>query len=272
MKVLVAGDSRVDAGKTTFATGLIAHTGGIGFKPRAGNDYWFDHDDCLDALQSGRLYGKDARRIAAASPGRFEPESLNPVHRLWQPSPGPDTGLLGQSDREFVLDRVGEQFVVNDAVNVPPLVRESLDLADATVVDSLDALNDVTERLHLAAQAELLSDVRTTDRAVVESYGDVALPVTGFEPDAVAVVEPRRLRLYDGQRYVKACDVAPRGQNDGTLEQRVDAVVDLLDPVETVRLEPLPGTTRTDPEAVAAAYGDVYDRVHGVARQVASSA
>ena len=272
MRVLVAGDSRVDAGKTTFATGLIAHAGGVGFKPRAGNDYWFDHDDCVDALQSGRLYGKDARRIAAASPGRFEPETLNPVHRLWQPSPGPETGLLGQSDREFLLDRVGEGFVVNGTVDLPPLVRDSLDLAGATVVDSLEALNDVTERRHLPAQAALLADVRATDRAVVESYGDVALPLTGFEPDAVAVVEPRRVRLYDGQRYAKACDVAPRGRNDGTLEQRVDAVVDLLDPVATVGLEALPAGTRTDPEAVAAAYGDVYDRVHGVARQVASSA
>lgn len=45
MTLLVAGSERVDAGKTTFALGLIASLDGVGFKPRAGNDYWFHHDD-----------------------------------------------------------------------------------------------------------------------------------------------------------------------------------------------------------------------------------
>ncbi len=40
MKLLVAGGDRVDAGKTTFSTGLLARTDAVGFKPRAGNDYW----------------------------------------------------------------------------------------------------------------------------------------------------------------------------------------------------------------------------------------
>jgi predicted P-loop ATPase/GTPase len=86
----------------------------------------------------------------------------------------------------------------------------------------------------------------------------------------VAVVEPRRLRLYDGGRYLKACEVAPRGRSDGTLEQRVDTVVDLLDPVETVRLDPLSPSVLADPAAVADAYEDTFDRVLSVARQASS--
>jgi len=266
MKLLVAGANRVDAGKTTIATGLVAHTGAVGFKPRAGNDYWFDHDDCRAALDAGRLYGKDAHRLAAASPGQFEPADLNPIHRLWRPAPGPGTGLLGKPDREFIVDRIGDAYVVNGTVDVPDPVRAGLDLDGATVVDSLQALNDATQALHLPAQRELLAAVDRTDRAVVESYGDVALPVAGFEPDAVVVVEPRRLRCYEGDRYVRACDVAPRGQRDGTLEQRVDAVVDLLESAWSRSTVPLPAETRTDPGAVAGAYETAFEAVERLAR------
>ena len=69
MKLLVAGASKVDAGKTTFTAGLVERTGVRAFKPRAGNDYWYDHDDYRRAVESGRLYGKDAERLAATSPG-----------------------------------------------------------------------------------------------------------------------------------------------------------------------------------------------------------
>ncbi len=65
MTILVAGSDRVDAGKTTFTVGLLAHHDAVGFKPRAGNDFWFDHDDAKRALSEGRLYGKDAKRLAA---------------------------------------------------------------------------------------------------------------------------------------------------------------------------------------------------------------
>src|SRR6056297_2933265 len=130
MRLLVAGGDRVDAGKTTFTTGLLALLGAVGFKPRAGNDYWFDHDDYRRAVEEGRLYGKDAKRLAAASSDAcgtdFAPEELNPVHRLWRPSPGPNTGLVGQSHREFVLDRVGESFVVNAHADVPESARRRL--------------------------------------------------------------------------------------------------------------------------------------------------
>jgi len=131
--ILVAGGARVDAGKTTFSTGLVADLAAragdaVGVKPRAGNDYWYDHDDYRIASDSGRLYGKDARRLAAAStrslasvgersrPEAITPESINPVHRLWRPTPD-RTGMLGDTDRTFLCDRVttegGSRFVVN---------------------------------------------------------------------------------------------------------------------------------------------------------------
>jgi predicted P-loop ATPase/GTPase len=259
MTLLVAGGDRVDAGKTTFTVGLLAYIDGIGFKPRAGNDFWFDHDDAIGALRDGRLYGKDAKRLARASEGDAAPEELNPVHRLWRPAPSKGKGLLGQTGREFLVDRVGDGFLVNGTVSLPGVVRESLPLSDAVVVDSLAELNDQTERRYLPHFRAVAERVRSEDRAVVESYGDIARPVRGIEFEAVAVVEPRRVRVYDGARYAKACEVADNSVHDGTMEKRVEDVVNFLDPAETKALEPLSKGERDDPEEIADVYGDAYE-------------
>jgi predicted P-loop ATPase/GTPase len=264
MNLLVAGGDRVDAGKTTFSVGLLAHTGARGFKPRAGNNYWFDHDDYLAATEDGRLYGKDARRLAAASPGDVAPEEINAVHRLWHPSPGAGTGILGTSARQFVVDRVGNdagvgEFVVNGTVDLPESATERLPLAAAPRVTSLPDFNDLMGAMHAKALAALADEIAAADRAVVESYGDIARPLEEYEPDAVAVVEPGRARFYDGRRYAKACQIATGSAGEGQLEERVGNVVDLIDRVGAVRLPALDADTRSDPEAVADAYGHAYD-------------
>ncbi|MEF8826448.1 MAG: ATPase, partial [Halapricum sp.] len=183
MRLLVAGADRVDAGKTTFSTGLVHETGATGYKPRAGNDYWFDHDDYRRAVDAGRLYGKDARRLAAASPGDPDPETINPVHRLWTPVPGPSKGLLGQEGRAVLVDRVGdrgeERWVVNATVDLPRSVREALSLSDAVEVASVAEFNDAMRELHVPAMEALGERIADADRAVVESYADVARPLEG---------------------------------------------------------------------------------------------
>jgi len=263
MTLLVAGGSRVDAGKTTFSAGLVAHAGAVGFKPRAGNDYWYDHDDYRRAVGEGSLYGKDARRLAAASPGQLAPEDINPVHRLWIPSPGAGTGLLGQGDRSFLVDRVRDGYVVNGTVELPDDVRDGLPLSDAAVVRTVEELNAAIQQSHLRALEALERTIEGADRAVVESYADVARPIQTVEPDAVAVVEPRRVRIFDGSRYLKGCQIATGGSTplEGQLEERVSDVTDLIDPVETVELPPLPKGVRSEPDAVAAAYEQAYDRL-----------
>ena len=269
MTLLVAGSQRVDAGKTTFSVGLLARTGAVGFKPRAGNNRWFDQDDVARAVVEGRLYGKDAYKLTRASPGDLEPEDINPVHRLWQPAPGPGTGILGQDDREFVVDRVGEGWVINGTVDVPGRLREELplepDREDVAVVTSVGELNEVTARLHLPAMDRLAGQIDRTDRALVESYGDVARPLQAVEPDAVAVVEPGRARIYDGERYRKGCEVATGSPVDGQLEERVESVVELLEPAGEVGLPPLESEARGDPERIGRAYETAYDEVLAVA-------
>jgi len=259
MNLLVAGGDRVDAGKTTFSTGLLEHTGASGFKPRAGNDYWFDHDDYRRAIEDGRLYGKDARRLAEASAGERTPESLNPIHRLWRPEPGGGSGLLGQTDREFLLDRIGDRYVVNGTVELPASTRQHLPLAEAVTVESLQEFNAVMEREHVPALDSIRETIESTARAVVESYGNIARPLADLTPDAVAVVEPRRARIYPGRRYEKACRVASGSANEGQLEERVPAVTDLIDPAATVTLPALGADRRRDPAAIAGAYEHAYD-------------
>ncbi|QLH84397.1 ATPase [Halosimplex pelagicum] len=261
MRLLVAGGARVDAGKTTFSTGLVARTGAVGFKPRAGNDYWFDHDDFLQATADGRLYGKDARKLAAASAADVTPEDINAVHRLWRPSPGGGTGLLGKEDREFLVDRVGDLFVVNGTVELSDSVREALPLADAPRVSSVEEFNELMTDRHLPEQRSLLAEIEATERAVVESYADVARPFREIDPDAVAVVEPGRVRVYDGDRYAKGCAIASGGPDAGQLEERVGDVTDLIEPKADARLPPLSKAERGDPAAVADAYEHAYDAV-----------
>ena len=147
---------------------LVEFAGGVGFKPRAGNDYRFNHDDYRRALDDCHIYGKDARRLAEASPGQLHP-----------------------------LD-------VNRTVGVP---------------------------------------------------------------EAVAVVDPTRARLYKGSRYAKSCSIASGGTTppEGQLEQRVPDVAELIDPVVTVELPPLVKGERADPAAVADAYEPAYEQLFDAA-------
>lgn len=263
MICLVVGADRVDAGKTTFSVGLLERTGAVGYKPRAGNDYWFDHDDCRQALDDGRLYGKDAARLTAAEDRDRPPELLNPIHRLWQPSPRGGTGLLGRDDREFVVDRVrtadGDHFVVNAAATIPDPVAESLPVTDATTVETTAELNDVMEAQYVPTLQTLTTEIEAQSLAVVESYSDVALPLEELVPTIVAAVEPRRVRLYRGDRYHRACQIARSSPHDGSLEKRVPDVLDYLEPVDRVSLPALGSDARRDPSQIETAYESAYD-------------
>ena len=267
MKLLVAGDAHVDAGKTTFAAGLLAALdGAVGFKPRAGNDYWYDHDDAAAALSESRLYGKDVATLVAAADAELTEEQLNPVHRLWRPTPD-RTGMLGEAGRTFLVDRVttpdGPTFVVNAVAEsaglLPDRVADALPLESAIRVESVAGFNDVMAERYLPAFDRVADRIADTAPVVVESYADIALPVDGIDFDAVAVVGPTRARLYDGQRYLKAYEVASGSASEGQLEERVDRVVDMIEPVATHTLQPLGDDERGDPARVADAYAAVYE-------------
>ncbi|ELZ17817.1 ATPase P [Haloterrigena salina JCM 13891] len=278
MILLVVGADRVDAGKTTFSVGLLERTGAVGYKPRAGNDYWFDHDDCRTALSDDRLYGKDAKRLAAAEGWDRDPETLNPVHRLWRPTPDGGTGLLGKSDREFLVDRVGRPgdddsptFVRNATADVPDAVADALPLEDAVAVETVAEFNELAERRYVPAFEGLAAEIESTEVAVVESYSDIARPLQSLDPaaiSAVAAVEPGRVRIYPSDRYCRACEIASSSPKDGALEKRVPDVLEYLDPIDRIRLPPLGSDERAEPARIARAYSDAYDALLEAARAV----
>jgi predicted P-loop ATPase/GTPase len=152
-------------------------------------------------------------------------------------------------------------FVVNGTVDLPADVREGLPLEDATVVESLEAVNQTMSERHVPAVEALAEDVAAADRAVVESYGDVALPIEGVAFDAVAVVEPRRVRVYDGERFTRTCDVGAGSAREGRLETTVEDVVSLTDPVASTGLPALSPDERADPATVADRYEVAHDAV-----------
>lgn len=262
MKLLVAGSAEVDAGKTTFTTGLIERTGARGYKPRAGNGYWYNQDDYRRAVETGRLYGKDARKIAAATPGEVRPEDVNPLHRLWLPTPGRGKGVLGRDGSRFLFDRVtheGDSYVVNAGVEIPPAARRAFPLEESPAVGTIEELNELMAERHAPALRALAEEIDAHDSAIVESYADIARPLSSFVPDGVAVVEPRRCRVYDGERYWKACEVASGSAHEGRLEERVEHVVDLLEPNASITLPALSSDERGDLAVVADAYEPAYD-------------
>lgn len=280
--VLVVGESRVDAGKTTIASGLLAWFGEsgsapLGFKPRAGNDYWFDHDDVIEAIDAGRLYGADSHKLATASVEPPTIEALNPVHRLWRPTPG-RTGMLGERDRTAVVDRVsidGETtFVVNGVAEsdgiFPSIVRNQLDLSTAPRVESVQEYNDLMRDLHLPAfraVGDRISESAAERPVVIESYGDIAVPLDQLDEylalDAVITVAPSRLRVYRGDRWLRAREVASGSPREGRLEERTDRVAAMVEPVATHSVPPLPKHVRRHPERIARAYDDPFEALLG---------
>lgn len=258
MRLLVVGEDRVDAGKTTFSVGLARYLGARAFKPRAGNDYWFDHDDYLAAVQAGRLFGKDAKRLVEAAEGNDRPESINPIHRLWRPAPDGDR-FLGPSNRTFVLDRAGEDYVVNANADLPPSARKHLPLDTAVSIETLDELNRITRERYLPLLDDLADRIRRTDPVIIESYGDVARPLRDLAVDRVAAVGPGRARIYDGDRFDNACEVTSGSPGEGSLEERVSEVIDLIDPLTTEELPPMTSAERADPDTIADRYARAFE-------------
>lgn len=257
--ILVAGARNVDAGKTTVATGLVDALDAVGLKPRAGNDYWYDYDTVTATLRDGRLVGKDATRLAAATPESLDAETINPLHRLWRPLDQGSGAIFGREGSEFLVDRVGDRYVINGRTDIPEPVQEGLALDGAPRVESLAEMNELMREAHQPTLQEVRPIIEGRDRVVIESYSDVARPILDLEIDAVGVVGAGTLRVYDGDRYCRAASVTSGTPALGKLEERVGDVVDLIDPVETHSLKPLPAERRSDPAAIANAYAASID-------------
>ena len=272
-RILVVGLKEHQSGKTTLARAILTFLNrqgvtACGFKPRAGNSLWYDYDVVSESLREGRLYGSDAKLLRSASGGVLPEERHNPVHRLWSvPShhQGTSSGLPS-----FLVDRVAEEGVprvvaVRNAAEPLPSGTEALltrfldscEVLEARTPAELAALAPMYDRAVEQAHRTLESRYETM---VYESYADIALPWKGMRSlDTVLAVEPGRVYLYDGRRYLRACELT--GSVRGEEVPIGTAVCRLLKEERIVELPPqpsgsiLPTLVEKVPELLAGAGG-----------------
>ncbi len=258
-KVLVAGLKEQDAGKTTLALALLTYLreqgfNACGFKPRAGNSVWYDYDVVHKALSQGRLYGKDAARLKAASEsgsalGSIKEEFINPIHRLWaEPS---RVNPISQIPY-FIVDRITlwfEEGVQNLVIENEALPAEykcndtifSLLRAKASRVyhaRDLNTLNKLTgDYYDLAVELAYKKMVEQYDCMVIESYSDIALPWKGLNDlDAVIGIRPGLISVFDPKKYLTAVQLTASTYSQEELA--TSKIIELLKPIKEVKVTP----------------------------------
>ena len=258
-KVLIVGLKEKDAGKTSLALALLAYLrekgfNACGFKPRAGNSVWYDYDVVHEALSQGKLYGKDAKLLKAASAfdsdaGALMEEFINPIHRLWAEPPLNDS--ITQIPY-FVLDRVTlwleegvrDLVVENEALPVEyrcnNAIFEKLRAKVSRIYHfrDLNMLNSLTEKYYdLAVELVYKKMNKQYDCVVIESYSDVALPWKGLKDlNAVIGVKPGQVSVYDPEKYLAAVQLSASTYSQEELA--TSRIVDLVKPIKVVRVPP----------------------------------
>ncbi len=260
LKVLIAGLKEKDAGKTSLALALLAYLrekgfNACGFKPKAGNSVWYDYDIVHEALSQGKLYGKDAKLLKAASAfgsmadTAMEEEFINPIHRLW--AEPPLVATITQIPY-FILDRVtlwfkeGVRNFVVENESLPVEYRcndadfENLRAKASGIyrVRDLNTLNVLTEEYYdLAIELAYKRMVEQHEYVIIESYSDIALPWKGLKDlDAVFGVKPGHISVYDPDKYLTAVQLSASTYSKEELA--TSRIVDLVKPIKEVRVPP----------------------------------
>jgi predicted P-loop ATPase/GTPase len=242
VRILVSGTRERDSGKTTVASELLtllAENGIIacGFKPRAGNSIWYNFKVVYESFSQGRCYGKDATLLKRYSGVNLSEEVINPIHRLWAEPP---SSLGHLKLPAFICDRVrtpdgASLFIVNKTLPFVHGAEKLLeDIKNKVYISNLSEFNELILHLYDQSTHEAHKIIaKAADSIIYESYSDIALPWNGIkELDMVFVVEPGSIFLYDPQKYLTAVKIL-NGREKSTKD-----VVELLKPVETVKLPP----------------------------------
>lgn len=254
VKILVVGLSKTDAGKTTVAQAALHVLRDLGekpcgFKPKAGNNVWYDFDVVSESLTEGRLYGKDAKLLRQASQTDLNEETITPVHRLWAEPPGEFRNRATELPF-FILDRVtisGEQPKTVVSVNKTlPFEHGAETLLEQLYVNAEEVLpifspKDLRIFEHrFFGQAIALAHRTITkryDSLVYESYADIALPWLGItDLDIVLGVEPGRIIAYDPPKWLEACGLSREIRQD--MEISTASILPLMKPLTSQRVPP----------------------------------
>ncbi len=252
VNLMIVGLKEVDAGKTTVSSAALSamRERGLtacGFKPKAGNNLWYDYDIVHESLSQGRLFGKDSKMLREFSSTDLPEEAVSPFHRLLAIPPEhrdrriPDP-LYFIVDRATIWGEEPEQVIVLN--NMFDIDAETDDLlyqlrrasSREIEVRSSKELNEVQGALYERAIESAHRLVRSESEAIVyESYADAALPWSGIaDLDLVLGVEPGFILEYDPEKYLQAASMYSSLLQDGTTGK----VAKLLKPNRVVPFPP----------------------------------
>lgn len=243
MNFLCVGIKEVDAGKTTFALALMNYLKEegekvCGFKPRGGNDIWYDWPIVKESLEKGTLYGKDAKLLTRGANGQLPITLVNPGHRLWLPS----YEFVRGGMPKFLFDRITIEdetiAIINKKVEAPIESTHFQKFFSESRVQYVSSRSDLREitRLYNKADAWAHSQLsQQFDSIVYESYANIGLPWQGISSlDYVFAVKPFHIAIYDGKRYLKAIEVLSTFPE----EENVTRIIENLDPIQQIKVPP----------------------------------
>lgn len=245
MKILCVGLREAEAGKTTLTLALMRYLKDhgkevCGFKPRAGNDVWYDWTIVEKALQEGTVYGKDAKLLRDATTKDLPIEIISPGHRLWLPTTSRASPFGGMPF--FLLDRIttkeGTTVILNDQVELPLDQDHFTNLLSKSKVQHISKRSDLREITTLYNQADTYAHSQITKKfshIVYESYADIGLPWQGIKNiDYVFAVKPFHVSVYSGERYLRAYDVLASFPE----EEKAERIIENLQATREMEIPP----------------------------------
>ena len=250
--IMVVGLREKDAGKTVVAQAVIEYlkekgVNVCGFKPKAGNSFWYDYDVVYESLLQGRLYGKDAKILKNSSKTDLPEEVINPIHRLWVENSTyiPINGLPS-----FLVDRVtisedGKFFIVINRLELEKYPEcekflENLCLNAEKIFEVSDVcrLNSIIKEYYDKAVELAYKRIKQDyDIIVMESYSDIALPWDKIENvKNILAVEPWHIYLYNPDKYLTAVKLSTKLRKEGEISTL--QVKQLVKPAKEVKVAP----------------------------------
>ncbi|TFF99372.1 MAG: hypothetical protein EU541_05110 [Promethearchaeota archaeon] len=244
MKILCAGLREKDSGKSTLTLSLIKYfkEHGIavcGFKPKSGNNIWYHWKKVKEGLDKGTIYGRDAAKYYDKCNRQIPITTINPIHRLWMPSFN-DSYL--EEIPNFILDRITIEetqiVALNTNVNIPidkKYFNEIFNKSRIIKIEKradLEQLTDLYEKADNWAIENLSKKVETI---ICESYANIGLPWNSISDlDYVFVIEPFKIDIYRGDRYLKASKIV----SSVLIEQKTYEIIEPINPIESIKVPP----------------------------------
>jgi predicted P-loop ATPase/GTPase len=252
--ILVVGLRDFSPGKTSAALALIRflrekNVNVCGFKPKAGNNVWYDFDTVYEVLNQCRLYGMDAKLLKENSQTDLPEEVISPVHRLWGMPPINMEKTIVEVPY-FIVDRatlcetrhvqrhyviVNESFPFEHGIEnlVDGLCQKAYGVIHISGLDELNRISGLYDRAIYEANKMIESE---HELIVYESYSNNALPWNGIKKciSLVIAVEPGRIYAYDADKYLAGVELREGLRKEVTAND----ICALLKPLKIIKVPP----------------------------------